>query len=83
MPRTSEKEVAQDEPVSNENKKGKDSISVELTKWLTKRIDCLVNDTGDFMSRDNFIEHACFEFMVLRDLAEEQCQPIKMEKQII
>jgi len=44
---------------------------VELGQELTARIDHLINDTGQFKSRDDFIELACHEFLVRRNPATE------------
>ncbi|MDO8726571.1 MAG: hypothetical protein Q7J35_10935 [Candidatus Methanoperedens sp.] len=48
----------------NGNKK---CIPVELGKEFIEKIDHLVNDAGQFKSRDDFVELACHEFMVQRN----------------
>jgi Arc/MetJ-type ribon-helix-helix transcriptional regulator len=57
------------------SKKGKKSnnknIAVELGQELTARIDHLIDGTGQFKSRDDFIELACHEFLVRRNPATE------------
>lgn len=50
----------------NGNKK---CIPVELEEEFIEKIDHMVNDAGQFKSRDDFIELACHEFMVRRNPA--------------
>lgn len=45
------------------------NILVEFEEELIERIDHLVEGTGQFKSRDDFIELACHEFMVRRNPA--------------
>jgi len=54
--------------VKNSNNK---NIAVELKQEIIARIDHLINDTGQFKSRDDFIELACLEFVVRRNPAAE------------
>lgn len=44
-------------------------IPVELGEEFIEKIDHLVGDTGQFKSRDDFVELACHEFMVRRNPA--------------
>ncbi len=46
-------------------------ITAELEVGLIERIDYLVNDAGQFKSRDDFVELACHEFMVRRNPAAD------------
>jgi Arc/MetJ-type ribon-helix-helix transcriptional regulator len=50
----------------NNNQK---NILAELEGGLIEQIDHLVDGTGQFKSRDDFIELACHEFMVRRNPA--------------
>jgi len=50
----------------NTNKK---CITAKLGKEFIEKIDRLVNDAGQFKSRDDFVELACHEFMVRRNPA--------------
>jgi len=50
-------------------KKNKGNIIAELEAELIEEIDHLVDGTGQFKSRDDFIELACHEFMVRRNPA--------------
>jgi Arc/MetJ-type ribon-helix-helix transcriptional regulator len=50
----------------NNNQK---NIFAELEGGLIEKIDHLVDGTGQFKSRDDFIELACHEFMVRRNPA--------------
>jgi len=53
-------------------KKGKGyrkCIPVELGEEFIEKIDHLVNDTREFISRDDLVELACHEFMVRRNPA--------------
>ncbi len=52
----------------NGNKK---CIPVELGEEFIEKIDHLVGDTGEFKSRDDFVELACHEFMVRRNPAAD------------
>jgi len=51
------------------NKKNKRNLIAELEKELIEKIDYLVEVTGQFKSRDDFIEIACHDFMVRRNPA--------------
>lgn len=44
-------------------------ITAELGEEFIEKIDHLVNDAGQFKSRDDFVELACHEFMVRRNPA--------------
>lgn len=50
-------------------KPNKKCIKAELGEELIGKIDHLVNDTREFISRDNFVQLACHEFMVRRNPA--------------
>ena len=49
--------------------KNKGNLIAELEKELIEKIDYLVEVTGQFKSRDDFIEIACHDFMVRRNPA--------------
>jgi metal-responsive CopG/Arc/MetJ family transcriptional regulator len=49
--------------------KNKGNLIAELEKELIEKIDYLVEVTGQFKSRDDFIELACHDFMVRRNPA--------------
>ena len=49
--------------------KNKGNLIPELEEELIEKIDYLVEVTGQFKSRDDFIELACHEFMVRRNPA--------------
>jgi hypothetical protein len=53
--------------LSKNNNKGK--IIAELKGELVEEIDHIVDGIGLFKSRDDFIELACYEFMVRRNPA--------------
>ncbi|CAG0999995.1 hypothetical protein METP3_03233 [Methanosarcinales archaeon] len=49
--------------------KNKGNLIAELEEELIEKIDYLVEMTGQFKSRDDFIELACHDFMVRRNPA--------------
>ena len=49
--------------------KNRGNLIAELEGELIEKIDHLVDGTGQFKSRDDFIELACHEFMVRRNPA--------------
>ena len=49
--------------------KNKGNLIAELEEELIEKIDYLIEVTGQFKSRDDFIELACHEFMVRRNPA--------------
>ena len=49
--------------------KNKGNVIAELEGELIEKIDQLVEGTGQFKSRDDFIKLACHEFMVRRNPA--------------
>ena len=49
--------------------RNKGNIIAELEGELIEKIDHLVERTGQFKSRDDFIELACHEFLVRRNPA--------------
>ncbi|MFZ3168592.1 MAG: hypothetical protein WA130_13330 [Candidatus Methanoperedens sp.] len=49
--------------------KNRGNLIAELEEELIEKIDYLVEVTGQFKSRDDFIELACHDFMVRRNPA--------------
>ncbi len=49
--------------------KNRGNLIAELEGELIEKIDHLVDGTGQFKSRDDFIEMACHEFIVRRNPA--------------
>jgi Arc/MetJ-type ribon-helix-helix transcriptional regulator len=45
------------------------NLLVEMEKELVGKIDYLVEGTGQFKSRDDFIELACHDFLIRRNPA--------------
>lgn len=52
--------------MNHEESKDVKRIAISLDKEILRKIDYLVNDARQFVSRDDFIGLACHEFVVRR-----------------